>query len=102
MSSMRPVVLVGVDGSTADGIAVDWGVQEASMRGLPLRIVHVASPPWLPRTISTDLADLVLARSGALAEELVDRASERALALHPGLEVDQRVMPGQVVEQLVK
>jgi nucleotide-binding universal stress UspA family protein len=102
MNSVRPVVLVGVDGSTADDIAIDWGVQEASIRGLPLRILHVASAPWLPQTISTDLADLVLARSGAVAAELVDRASERVLALHPGLEVDQRILPGQIVEQLVK
>jgi nucleotide-binding universal stress UspA family protein len=102
VSSVRPVVLVGIDGSTADDIAIEWAVQEASMRALPLRIVHVANPPTLPRTVSADLANLALARSGAVASELVDQATEKAQAAAPGLEVDQEVRPGQVVEQLVK
>jgi nucleotide-binding universal stress UspA family protein len=96
----RPVILVGVDGSTADDIAIEWAAQEASMRVLPLRIVHVVRPPTLPQMINEDLAEL--APSGAVASELVERATGKARAAAPGIEVHQEVRPGQVVEELVK
>jgi nucleotide-binding universal stress UspA family protein len=102
VSIARPVVLVGVDGSAADDIAIDWAAREASMRALPLRIVHVVNPPTLPQMISDDLANLALARSGAMASELVEQATGKARAAVPGLEVHQEVRPGQVAEQLVK
>lgn len=36
---VRPIV-VGVDGSTESELALDWGVDEARRRGLPLHLVH--------------------------------------------------------------
>ena len=80
MNITRPVILVGVDGSAADDIAIEWAAREASMRALPLRIVHVIDLPTLPQMISDDIADQALARSGAMASELVEQATGRA---HP-------------------
>jgi len=102
MNITRPVILVGVDGSAADGIAIEWAAREASMRALPLRIVHVVDPPTLPQMISDDFADQALARSGAMASELVEQATGKAQSAAPGLEVRQEVRPGRVVEELVK
>jgi nucleotide-binding universal stress UspA family protein len=102
MSMVRPVVLVGVDGSVADDIAIDWAAREASMRALPLRIVHIVNPPTLPQTISDDLANLALARTGAMASELVEQVTGKVRAAVPSLEVHQEIRPGRVVEQLVK
>jgi nucleotide-binding universal stress UspA family protein len=102
MSMTRPVILVGVDGSAADDIAIEWAAREASMRALPLRIVHVVDPPTLPQMISDDFADQALARSGAMASELVEQATGKAQSAAPGLEVRQEVRPGRVVEELVK
>jgi nucleotide-binding universal stress UspA family protein len=38
---MRPVV-VGVDGSQASLVALDWAAEEAALHEVPLRVVHVA------------------------------------------------------------
>lgn len=38
-------ILVGVDGSASAKRAVQWAAHEAAMRNVPLRIVHVVSPP---------------------------------------------------------
>lgn len=42
---MGQVVVVGFDGSARSRVAADWAAREALYRGLPLRVVHVASPP---------------------------------------------------------
>ena len=34
-------IAVGVDGSPPSKVAVDWAAREASLRGLPLTLVHV-------------------------------------------------------------
>ena len=48
----RPGIVVGVDGSPASKVAVDWAARDAAMRNVPLTLVHVASglaATW-PRT----------------------------------------------------
>ena len=39
----RPGIVVGVDGSPASMVAVDWATRDAAMRNVPLTLVHVAS-----------------------------------------------------------
>jgi nucleotide-binding universal stress UspA family protein len=39
----RPGIVVGVDGSPASLVAVDWATRDAAMRNVPLTLVHVAS-----------------------------------------------------------
>lgn len=38
-------IVVGVDGSAASKAAVDWAARDAALRGLPLKAVHVLTPP---------------------------------------------------------
>jgi nucleotide-binding universal stress UspA family protein len=50
-------VVVGVDGSRIALDAVRWAVAEARLRGLPLRILHAASPAGCrPASSSSDEA----------------------------------------------
>ena len=57
---MARSVVVGVDGSSCSAGAADWTAREASLRRLPLRVVHVS--PWS----RADLADLWPYRPEAL------------------------------------
>ncbi len=42
-------VVVGVDGSSSSGSAIQWAAHEASMRNVPLTLVHVSvTPSWGP------------------------------------------------------
>ena len=43
-ASIEPVI-VGVDGSPASRVAVDWAARDAARRGAPLKLVHVLTPP---------------------------------------------------------
>ena len=43
-ASTEPVI-VGVDGSPASRVAVDWAARDAARRGAPLKLVHVLTPP---------------------------------------------------------
>jgi nucleotide-binding universal stress UspA family protein len=48
-SHTRLGILVGVDGSPASRVGVEWAARDASLRDLPLSLVHVI-PSSLPRT----------------------------------------------------
>jgi nucleotide-binding universal stress UspA family protein len=39
----HPGIVVGVDGSAASKVAVEWAARDAEMRNVPLTLVHVAS-----------------------------------------------------------
>jgi nucleotide-binding universal stress UspA family protein len=38
-------IIVGVDGSPASRVAVDWAARDAALRGADLKLVHVLVPP---------------------------------------------------------
>ena len=38
-------IIVGVDGSSASRVAVDWAARDAALRGADLKLVHVLVPP---------------------------------------------------------
>lgn len=42
-SITRPAIVVGVDGSPASKVAVDWAARDAAMRNVPLALVHVVT-----------------------------------------------------------
>ena len=42
-------IIVGVDGSPPAKVAVDWAARDASLRGLPLTLVHVMLSPMMRR-----------------------------------------------------
>ncbi len=55
--STHPGVVVGVDGSPSSTMAVRWAAREATMRNVPLTLVHVSSWPavWPAAPIPAEL-----------------------------------------------
>ncbi|MFD7550519.1 universal stress protein [Streptomyces sp. NPDC059578] len=84
---MTRAIAVGVDGSPASGAAVDWAAQEASLRRLPLRIVH--APWWEPRDFPVIEGDDALDRAAA---QVVAEAGARAADGRPELSVTTEVL----------
>ena len=98
----RPPVVVGVDGSKCDELAIRWAATEASVRRLPLRVVHVLEPPLMARPYDLELADRILAYCAEHAKQVMDDAAARARSLAPNVEVaPTQGVTGQVVPALL-
>jgi nucleotide-binding universal stress UspA family protein len=97
----RPPVVVGIDGSECDELAIRWATKEASMRRLPLRVVSVLDPPVMARPLDIDLADRILTYGREHARQIVDDGAARARSLVPDMEVTPTVIAGQVVPALL-
>lgn len=92
--SIRPIV-VGVDGSGSGAPALDWAIDEASRRGLPLHLVHarettdgmassfVSAPPsWDdPGWVVRDAREHVASRAPQLVVTSSDELSPASSAL---------------------
>ncbi len=87
-TGLRPVrtITVGVDGSSASGIALDWSCAEATVRGAGLRLVHVADG-------STSACE-----AEALLQRAIDECAERTHA--PVTGVVRRGEPADVLIDL--
>lgn len=65
VSSVKPVIHVGVDGSWRDTGALEWALQESLLRREPLQVVHVVedkprhAPGWEPEAVDDASMDLV-------------------------------------------
>lgn len=97
-------VVVGVDGSPAAKVAVEWAARDAALRGVPLTIVHVLPTleggMWVDLPVSGEFWDM----RNREAEELVSDASRMvsgALADAPRTPVRQHVFNGGIVPSLV-
>ena len=97
----RPPVVVGVDGSKCDELAIRWAATEASVRRLPLRVVHVLDPPVMARPYDLELGDRILAYCAEHAKQVMDDAAARARSLAPDVEVTPTVVTGEVVPALL-
>lgn len=88
-------ILVGVDGSTASLSAVELAVREATLRRLPLRIVHVdewAHHPAWAGTPTSALDD---------PKQILRAAADRALA-HASTAVETDVLAGHPAAALIE
>jgi nucleotide-binding universal stress UspA family protein len=92
---VRPVVVVGVDGSKESAAALDWALDEAERRSASVEAVcaweySVASPPYLVSTGSVH--EYVVGD----AERTVHLAVADALARRPGtsVKVTEHAVPG--------
>jgi len=73
--SSKPIV-VGIDGTPASNLALEWALDEAVVRGCPLHVVHAwtfeALTDWTETT-----EQRVRAESEALIEKVVRAAAEK-------------------------
>ncbi|ETK32848.1 universal stress protein [Microbispora sp. ATCC PTA-5024] len=93
----RPVV-VGTDGSPAATAAVEWAVDEAARKGLPLRVVH-ALDRLLYEVPHYPVPDMPghLAQSGL---QILDTAARTARDRRPGVDVTEEVVEGHPAQVL--
>ncbi len=85
-------VLVGVDGSGAGTIALDWAARAAARLGRPLTICHVSpGTEQLGILVFPDLAKEFAERG----RKIVERAAARAKEARPDLAVEIRQLSGQ-------
>lgn len=82
-SVAQEAVVVGVDGSPQAGLALDWAVQDAHRRGLPLHVVHAFTFAY-PATLE---GALQLGNLEVMAEKVCRSAVDRAQALQPDLTI---------------
>ncbi|MER5361853.1 universal stress protein [Streptomyces sp. NPDC002785] len=87
---MKDLVTVGVDGSPESRAAAAWGAQEASLRQVPLRLVHVIAWPISPAVprLGRETAD-------QWADEALAGALEDVRRRHPHLEITARRLSGR-------
>ncbi|HEV7172375.1 universal stress protein [Pedococcus sp.] len=90
-------IIVGVDGHEPSRVALDWAIDEASRRGLPLELVNAR--PIYPRDPTAAYAGPEVNDAHSL--ELLRAAADRAQALAPGVAVATRAERGAAADVLV-
>ncbi|MFE6427216.1 universal stress protein [Streptomyces rochei] len=99
MGMMALPLVVGVDGSDGSVLAIDWAVDEALRRGLPLRLVYAS----LWERYEGVLPTMSRERSSAqvMADNIVGTAVERVRRYDPGLKVSTDTVPAEAVSALL-
>ncbi|MFI1444222.1 universal stress protein [Streptomyces fructofermentans] len=97
---MELPLVVGVDGSDASLPAVDWAVDEAARRGVPLRLVHASvweryegAPPW---------HGVEQPSERALAEHVVASAAERAARRNAEVKLSTVIVTEEPADALLR
>ena len=96
--SDRGRIVVGIDGSPHSQVALAWAVEEARLRGLGLRIIHVF--PALVTYWGTTSSEYY-----PKEEAEAQRVFEHALASAPpmdSLDVERTLTPGNPAEVLIE
>lgn len=96
-----PVVLVGVDGSTTSGRALDVAVREAARRGATLRVVHVAYVPVVSSPFVGGVYYPTVDEVDAIARPILDAAVDRAARVDPAVRVQTVLRSGTPSEVLL-
>lgn len=96
-------IVVGVDGSAASRVAIDWAARDAALKRVPLTLVHVlpgaAVQAWVQVPLPTQfIEDEQQNAREVLADAL--RVVEAATAGVEHLRIDQKVIPGPAIPAL--
>ncbi|TQJ50718.1 universal stress protein [Phycicoccus sp. SLBN-51] len=97
MSVPPRAVVVGVDGSAGSDAALDWAVDEASRRRLPLHLVHATNIDYLVAAAMLNPAD-----APPVVDDLVQAARDKVLAGAPDLRVTAEASTGAAAHDLVQ
>jgi nucleotide-binding universal stress UspA family protein len=92
-------IVVGVDGTPGSAGALRYAVQEAVLRGVGLRLVHVSPgyAPLAPMEVSLDPA--IFAQAG---REILDAAEHEVLETAPDVFVERHHAQGPRVSEIAK
>ena len=83
VSIERPGIAVGVDGSPASRVAVDWAARDAAIRNVPLTLVHVANgvvAPWSRTPLPTGFGKWQQERGRKFIDDAIRVAKEATRA----------------------
>ncbi len=98
-------IVVGVDGSPASRVAVDWAARDAMLRGVPLTVVHVIPTPDMLRWTEPDrlpgLTDWHQAKAKDVIRAAMDTAEE-ASRKTGSLQLHSQVLTGATIPALVE
>ena len=97
-------IVVGVDGSPASRVAVDWAARDASLRNRPLTLVHVANPvmaTWSQSPLPGDFGTWQRQRGQSFLDDAVEVA-RRANAGKGQLEPQTEIRYAATVPGLVE
>jgi len=102
--SKRHGVLVGVDGSPASRVAVDWAARDAELRDVPLTVVHVMPAAvmgaWADVPMSAEFWELRDRRAEELVTEALGWVTD-AISQTPRIDVRHQVVSAAVVPAMV-
>jgi nucleotide-binding universal stress UspA family protein len=98
---MELPLIVGVDGSAASLLAVDWAVDEASRLGLSLRLVHAFVPQRDQRALART-GDPEPSSARVLEDDIVTVTAARARRRDLDVKVDAEAVPGDVLPVLME
>lgn len=96
---MELPLVVGVDGSDASLIAVDWAADEAARRGLPLRLVHASLWERYEGAVRPDTDEDPSEQ--VMAEAILTTAAERARRRDPDTKVSTEVVAEEAVDAML-
>lgn len=96
---MRLPLVVGVDGSEGSLAAIDWAVDDAARRGLPLRLVYASLWQRYEGALPTGSTERPAER--VLAEHIVAAAAERARRRDPDVKVSTDILPEEAASALL-
>lgn len=94
-----PLVL-GVDGSDSSLVALDWAVDEAARRGVPLRLVYASL--WERYEDVAPSTALDRPSEQVMADNIVGTAVERAHRRDPEVKVSAEVVGEEAVDALLR
>lgn len=97
-------IIVGVDGTPASKVAVDWAARDASLREVPLTLVHVTSTAEMREWLDPSTADVARKTPEAIAREILLSAADVVAEATTGgnpVPVSQLTLDGHAVSTLV-
>ncbi|MEU9188881.1 universal stress protein [Streptomyces sp. NPDC048484] len=97
---MELPLVVGVDGSEASLLAVDWAVDEAARHGLPLRLVYASLWDRYEGDLPSATGDRERGRRPE--DDIVDSAAARARLRKPEVKIFTEVVPEEPEAVLVR
>ena len=97
----RPVV-VGVDGSPESKVAVDWAARDASLRGAPLKLVHVLNPPIVMAFPEVPMPSGYLDWQESQGRAVLDAAIATAREAAADIDVSAEMISGPSIPTMVE